>query len=319
MDAIATGALAPVPTRRGKLTITPRRAVVLALAAYTFWVLADTSLKLASPAGLSAPETIALVGLFEALLLLVYAIPRGTIRSLWPREPHKQFLRSLLDLANNLCVVVALRHLPLALFYILVFAAPIVTVLLAALFLGESLDLRRSLAIVIGFAGVVIAVHPSRTGWQPGYAIGYLACLVCVLCFSTNIVWSRILTQNESPESMTFFSGLVMLTLGTALALHHPHPIPLKTAATLASTALFSIGGSFCFFIALRHTTTANVVPFHYTQLLTGAALAFAIWHERPTLFMWSGAVLIAGAGYYTASLSRSSTAAEEPIHGPVA
>ena len=201
--------------------------------------------------------------------------------------------------------MVALRHLPLALFYILVFAAPIVTVLLAALFLGEPLDLRRSLAIVAGFAGVVIAVHPSRTGWQPGYAVGYLACLVCVLCFSTNIVWSRILTQNETPESMTFFSGLVMLTLGAALALHHPHPIPIKTAANLASTALFSIGGSFCFFIALRHTDTANVVPFHYTQLLTGAALAFAIWHERPTLFMWLGALLIAGAGYYTAALSR--------------
>ena len=294
-------------------TITSRGAILLALAAYTFWVLADTSLKLAANAHLSAPETIALVGFFEVLLLLAYGTYRGTLRHLWPREPHKQFLRSCLDLANNLCVVVALRHLPLALFYILVFFAPIVTVLLAALFLQESLDLRRSLAIVIGFAGVVIAVHPSRTGWQPGYAIGYLACLVCVLCFSTNIVWSRILTQAETPESMTFFSGLVMLVMGSLLALHHPHAVPLKTAATLASTGLFSVGGSLCFFLALRHTATANVVPYHYTQLLTGAALAFAIWHERPTLAMWAGAVLIAGAGYYTASLSRAT--AQSAIH----
>ena len=300
-------------------SITQLNAIGLALAAYTFWVLADTCLKFAGASQLSAFQVLAVVGLAEIVMLLAYALVRRDVRGLLPRHPRKQVLRSCLDLGNNLCVVVALRHVPLALFYILVFAAPIVTVLLAAAFLDEPLDLRRSLAVLAGFGGVVIAVHPSRTGWHPGYAVGYLACLVCVLCFSTNIVWSRVLTQNETTQSMIFTSGVVTFVVCAALSLYHPQPVSASLGAILSGTALFGIGGSLCFFLALRHTETANVVQYHYSQLVTGAALAFAIWRERPTLFMWLGAALIAAAGSYTASLSRASTKAEEPIHQPVA
>ncbi len=280
-----------------------RAAIGLALAAYTFWVLADTSLKMAGSSRLSAYEVIATVGLVEVLLLLAYSLARGDVRHLWPRSPPRQCLRSCLDLANNLCVVVALRHLPLALFYILVFLAPLVTVVLAALFLREPVGLRRAFAIFVGFFGVLVAVHPTRGSLRPGYAIGYLACLVCVLCFSTNIVWSRVLTQSEAPESMTFFSGLTMLVFGSVLAVPHFEPVNLHLAAQLTAVGLFSLGGSLCFFLALKNTAAANVVPYHYSQLVTGAALAFLIWRERPTVNMWAGAVLIAGAGYWTASL----------------
>ncbi len=286
--------------------MTPLGAVGLAVAAYSFWVLADTSLKLAGASQLTAPQVIGTVGFFEALLLVVGSLGRGGPRVLWPRHPLKQVLRSCLDLANNLCVVVAVRHVPLALFYILVFFAPLITVLLAAAVLREPVGLRRGLAIVVGFVGVVVAVHPSGGALHPGYGIGYLACLVCVLCFSVSVVWSRVLAQTETPESLTFVSGLVMLLAGSALTTGHWQPLSWHLAGVLLLTGLFSLGGSFCFFLALRHTAAAKVVPFHYTQLLTGAALAYAIWHERPTVAMLGGAVLIVGAGWYTAMLSRA-------------
>ncbi len=313
-----------LPPRRlpGKLHLKPNisqlQAIGLALAAYTFWVLADTCLKIAGTSRLSAYQVLAVIGLAEIILLSAYALARGNLRALRPRHPGKQVLRSCLDLANNLCVVVALRHIPMALFYILVFFAPMVTVLLAAAFLDEPLDLRRGLAVLLGFCGVVVAVHPSRAGWHPGYAVGYLACLVCVLSFATNIVWSRKLTQDETSLSMIFTSGLVTFLVSAALSLHHLEPVSLTLAGTLTGTALFGIGGSFCFFLALRHTTSANVAQYHYSQLLTGAALAYLIWRERPTLAMWAGAVLIVAAGSYTASLSRSSQVAPELVHQPI-
>jgi hypothetical protein len=77
---------------------------------------------------------------------------QGNPHRLLPKSPARLVVRSCLDLANNLCVVVALRHLPLTLFYILVFLAPMVTALLAAVFLRERLGWRKMLAIVGGFA-----------------------------------------------------------------------------------------------------------------------------------------------------------------------
>jgi len=65
-----------------------------------------------------------------------------------------------------------------------------------------------TVALVAGFVGVVIAVAP----WsheQRIDLIGLVSCLVCVVCFSINMVWSRVLTRTEPPESLAFFSGLV--------------------------------------------------------------------------------------------------------------
>jgi drug/metabolite transporter (DMT)-like permease len=196
--------------------------------------------------------------------------------------------------------VVALRHLSLTLFYILVFLAPIVTALLGALLLREHMTWRRAAAVLAGFTGVVIAVDPFGSARQ-GDWIGYAACLGCVACFSVNMVWSRVLTQTEPAESLTFFSGLVMTVAGFGLMLDRAAPLTPRLTAGLCAMGIFCALGSLCFFVALKHTTAATVAQYHYTQLLTGALLAYLIWHTRPTLFVVLGAVLIVASGLYIA------------------
>ena len=276
--------------------VSHRRAIGLALAGFTFWVLADTSMKLAGNSRLPAYEIIAYLGVVVAAALVVRGFLQGNPRRLLPKSPTRQLVRSCLDLANNLCVVVALRHLPLTLFYILVFLAPMVTALLTAVFLRERLGLRKVLAIVGGFAGVVIAVNPFGTARQ-GDWIGYAACMVCVACFSVNMVWSRVLMRTETPESLTLFSGLVMIVSGLGLMMWHAEPVTLQLAATLTAMGLFCAFGSMCFFVALKHTSPVHVSQCHYTQLVTGALLTWLIWRETPTVWMIAGSVLIVAAG----------------------
>jgi drug/metabolite transporter (DMT)-like permease len=283
-----------------KFSVSDRAAIGLAVAAFTLWVLTDTCMKLVGQSGLPAYEILAFLGLFVAGFLAAHAALRGEMCALWPRDIPRSLVRSLLDLGNNLCVVVALRHLSLTLFYILVFLAPMVTAVLGALFLREHMNWRRAAAVLAGFAGVVIAVDPLGTARQ-GDWIGYAACMVCVACFSANMVWSRVLTQTEPAESLTFFSGVVMAVFGFSLMLWHAAPLnPLLTTG-LCAMGLFCALGSFFFFVALKHTTAATVAQYHYTQLLTGALLAYLIWHTRPTLSMVLGAVLIVASGLYIA------------------
>src|ERR1700757_5101592 len=173
-------------------------AIGFALAGFTFWVLADSSIKLVGQAGLPPYEMVAFLGLFMAMFLAMYALGRRQLRVLRPHRLDRQVARACLDMANNVCVVIALRHLTLTLFYILVFMAPIVISLLSAIFLGEGLTWKKAMAIVAGFSGVVVALHPWINAHY-GDLIGFAACIVCVACFSSNMVWSRVLTQTESP------------------------------------------------------------------------------------------------------------------------
>jgi drug/metabolite transporter (DMT)-like permease len=213
-------------------------------------------------------------------------------------------LRALLDMGNNVCVVIALRHLSLTMFYILVFTSPLTIALLSTIFLGERITARKAVALVAGFCGVVIAVSPWNST-QHVDLIGLLSCLVCVSCFSVNMVWSRVLTRTEPPESLAFCSGLVTAMAGLALTSFHPKPLTPVLWLALSLMGVFCAAGTLSFYVAVKHTSASNVSQYHYTQLLTGALISYIVWHDKPGLFMWLGGALIIGSGLMIALAAR--------------
>src|SRR5271169_2390323 len=88
-------------------------AIGFALAGFTFWVLTDTSVKLVGQSGLPPYEMVAFLGLFMAVFLAIYGFARGQQHILRPHRLSRQVARACLDMANNVCVVIALRHLTL--------------------------------------------------------------------------------------------------------------------------------------------------------------------------------------------------------------
>ena len=290
---------------RPSANISDLGAIGFALAGFTFWVLADSTIKFIGQYGLPPYEMVAFLGLFMAIFLFLYGLAKGQLQALRPHRLDRQVARACLDMGNNVCVVIALRHLTLTLFYILVFMAPMVIALLSAIFLDERLPWKKALAVIAGFAGVVIAVHPWSSA-REGDWIGFAACMICVACFSVNMVWSRVLTQTESPESLAFFSGLVTAAAGFGLmAFVHAEPLTLSLTAGLFAMGLFCALGTLCFYIAVKHTSAANVSQYHYTQLVTGTLVSYLVWRDKPGFYVLLGGSLILASGLYIALSSR--------------
>jgi drug/metabolite transporter (DMT)-like permease len=292
-----------------KPSLTHLQATSLAFAGFTLWVFTDTAIKLVNQSHLPSFEILAFLGLFMAFFMTAQALFRRSFRDLLPHKLGPQFLRAALDFGNNICVIIALRHLTLTLFYILIFLAPIVVALLSPFLLRERMTLPKALAILTGFAGVLIAVHPWGRSQQADW-IGYAACMGCVACFSLNIVWSRVLTQTETPESLTLFSAAVMAIVGFSLTLSHPEAVTSGNLALLVGMGLLCSIGSLCFFFALKYTTAANVSQFHYTQLVTGAVVSYFVWNQKPALSTVLGAILIIVSGVYIAVHTSNNTRA---------
>lgn len=303
---LVSGAAGSVELMQGsKSKISDVGAIGFAFAGFTFWVLTDTFVKLIGQTGLPAYEVVAFLGLFMSISMAAYAVIAQKPHSLRPHRISLQLVRACLDMTNNVCVVIALRHLTLTLFYILVFMAPMLIALLSTMFLREGLHWKKTVALVAGFAGVVIAVHPWSNS-REGDWIGFAACMICVVCFSINMVWSRVLTRTEPPESLTLFSGLVTTVVGFGLMmLVHAEPLSAKITTGLFAMGMFCALGTLCFYTAVKHTSAANVSQFHYTQLITGTLVSYLVWHDRPGIYVMVGGLLILGSGLYIAMAAR--------------
>jgi len=287
------------------MKVSALHAIGFAVASFTFWALADTCMKLAGDAALPAFETIAFYGLFGAALLLGKAAWQGRMAQLRPRNPRAQLVRASLALISNLANVVALKHLPLTIFYVTVFCAPMVIALAAAFFLRERLSPSRGFAVAAGFAGVVVALGPEG-GADAGRWTGYAAALISVAAYSANTLWLRRMTREEATDSVAFFAACVELVFGAAaVVLLGYTPVTASLLAVLVAMALLGTVGTLFNVIALKYTTAVNVAQFHYTQIIAGAILGYLIWHETPRPHLWAGAAIIAAAGLYIADQAR--------------
>lgn len=295
-----------------KAPVSDLTAILFAIFGFTCWVLGDSCIKWIGQSGLPPEEIVAFMGFFMAVALALQAAVRRSLGNLRPRSVGRQVLRALLDMTNNVCVVIALRHLSLTLFYILIFTSPIVISLLSAVFLDERITRRKAVALLVGFGGVVIAVAPAGHS-QRIDLVGFVSCLVCVACFSVNMVWSRVLTRTEPPESLAFCSGLVTAVAGLMLTSLHPRPLTPALWLALGMMGVFCAAGTLSFYFAVKHTSASNVSQYHYTQLLTGALVSYLVWHEKPGLPLLVGGSLIIGSGLLIALSARSPRPALRP------
>jgi drug/metabolite transporter (DMT)-like permease len=279
----------------------PLPAIGFAVAGFTSWVFGDTLMKLASEADLPPWEVVAFLSLFGAVMMAAKGAAQGSVAALWPRRPGRQFGRIALALGCSMANAVALKHLPLTLFYTAAFTAPMVISLLAAVFLRERLTVAQTAAIIAGFAGVLVAIDPLDALSQGDWT-GSAAMFVSVLCFSASAVWLRVIAQSETTDSIAFFSGLVGAAVCGGLMMWHAVPVSVATLLLLLAMAVFTLIGQLCNFTALRLTTAAMVSQFHYTQIVAGALLGFLIWHEVPAPHTVLGAGIIIASGLYIAA-----------------
>ncbi len=215
--------------------------------------------------------------------------------ALRPPNARAQIWIGVCSIVINYANVIALKHLPITMFYVVVFTIPLMIAVLSALFKHEVLTRVKIACLLAGFAGTAFALGLKGGG---GDGVGYLAAFISVTCFAMYTLLLRQIAKTASTESTQLIMSLFLGVFGLAGALiERPGiPEPWFLAMMMSAGCLNTIGG-IMYNIGIRNTASTNVAQLHYTQIIFGAIFGYFLWHEVPTWNLVVGSIIIVVCG----------------------
>jgi drug/metabolite transporter (DMT)-like permease len=192
------------------------------------------------------------------------------------------------------CFYWALSGLPLGDTTTIYLAAPIYVTALSALFLREHVGWRRWLAVLAGFAGVLVALRPSEAALSPHALVAVGGSLL----YAGSLVATRRLRGTSNALLVaTQVAAVLLLSAATALS-GWVFPTPGETGLVVL-VGVVSMGGYLCVNGGLQLAPASAVAPFQYTSIVWAMVLghlAFAETYAATTLL---GAAIIVAAGVF--------------------
>lgn len=270
------------------------RAILLMIASLAFFALMDALVKDLG----SRYSTLQIVFFrsFFAFVPLAYLLYRtGWANAVKINSYSGHALRILVGVAAMSCFFYAFAHMPLADVVAISFAAPIFVVALSVPLLGEKVGPRRWIAVLIGFAGVVVMVDPGAGMLNPVAVIA----LIGTIFFALAMIVLRKLGRTETGASVVFSFTLVC-TVASGLALPFVWTTPnLLDLAGLIAIGLLGGTGQILMTYAFKYGDVAVVAPFEYTAILWATLLGFIFWGDIPGLNIWIGAAIVMLSGLF--------------------
>lgn len=282
------------------------RAIGLKLASVALFVVMQALVK--STADHVPPgEAVFFRSAFAIPVILGWIAFRGQLSlGLLPKAPLGHFWRGLMGTLSMGLGFAGLAYLPLPEVTAIGYAAPLLAVVFAAMYLDERVPALNLAAVVLGLCGVLVVLYPRFTVLDrttSGYSELLGVCLVlgcAVFAALAQTVVRKLLETDRTPIIVLWFSltatSLSLLTIPFGWVV----PVPADVMALVAS----GIVGAFAQILmteSYRHAGAATISPLDYTSLLFAMLIGYVIFAEVPSLSLLFGAPLVILAGILVA------------------
>jgi drug/metabolite transporter (DMT)-like permease len=195
-----------------------------------------------------------------------------------------------------------LGYLPLPEVTAIGYAAPLLTVVFAAMFLGEEVRAFRITAVALGLVGVMIVLSPRMTVLSPDTAsqreaLGAMLVLFSAVFAALAQVFVRKLVMTEKTPAIVFwFSVTASLLALTTLPIGWVWPASWE-ASLLVIAGLLGGVGQILLTSSYREADASLVAPFDYASMIFALGIGYFVFAEVPTWTMIGGAALVIFAG----------------------
>ncbi len=241
----------------------------------------------------SVPQLLALRAC-AALLVLAPMIWRQRRKFATIERPRLQVFRVVLSTLEVAAFFLATVYLPLADVVTYYLACPIFVTALSALVLREYVGWRRWSAILIGFAGVLIALRPSSQSfsWPALIALCGSLSFAVLMLITRSLRATPDIVMATSQFAGTFLLGLILSPIGWVT------PTP-KSLVLFAAAGVISVCALLCVNRSLKLAPASVVVPYQYSMIVWAVMFGIIVFGDVPSPATILGAAIIIGAGLY--------------------
>jgi drug/metabolite transporter (DMT)-like permease len=236
-------------------------------------------------------------------VVVIFAWRRELEAAIRMGRPFGHAGRGLTAIGGMFCNFSALARLPIVDATAISFAAPLITVAMAALVLKEQVRIYRWSAVIVGFIGVLVMVAPhldvGGTAASAGGAVGAAFGLAGAFFNAGSVIQTRHLTKSETTSSIVFYFSIICALAGLVTL---PFGWNMPSGPELAALIGIGICGGLAHIVlteSYRWAPASLVAPFDYTSMLWALLLGYLAFGELPTMLVFLGAAIIAAAGLF--------------------
>ncbi len=234
---------------------------------------------------------------FGLLMGVLFLLATRGLSILNTCHPYLQMGRGVLAAGSATLFVVAVSFVPLADAVAISFVAPFFVTVLGALILGETVGVRRWIAVSIGFLSTLVIIRPGMGVIHPASVLVLFAALL----FALRQILSRKLSGSDRTITTVAYTALTASALLTVpLPFVWQTPVLGVEIALLVSMAILAGVAEVLVIRSLELTQAVVLAPVHYSLLVWGTFYGWLVFDQLPDILTWIGAAMIVVTGIYT-------------------
>jgi|GEM_PF-43244 len=233
--------------------------------------------------------------LLLAGLAILAAAPGGISLNIKSHHLLLQIARGAVVAAQWLFAAYSMYQLGLGETTALYEAYPLICLVLAKLILGERIGWRRYITLIVGFSGILVMMYPSG-----GHiSVGTICALTGALLFAFYVVFTRLASHYDTPQTSFFYMGAVAAAMMTAALPFIWQPIALSDIWLFVLLGTFTVSAHFCMIKALSLAAVNVLQPFNYSQLVWSVLIGYAVFGDIPDKYTFIGEAMVVLSGLF--------------------
>ena len=285
------------------------KGALIALMAFAIYSAHDVVIKILG-GDYSPVQVVFFSVLFSFPMAMMHLLRDATHGTLIPVHPWWIGARTIAAVVNGFCAFYAYSVLPLAQVYAILFAMPLLITVLAIPVLGETVRLRRWIAVGTGLVGVLIVLRPG----QAEFELGHISAVISAICGAfASIVLRKIGRDERSVVIMLYPMMTNFIVMGAILPFVYVAP-PLDDLGKLFLVALGAWVAGRLLIAAYNTAGPVFVAPMQYSQILWAAFYGVLFFDEWPDLATGIGSVIIIASGLFIVFRESLRSDSEKPV-----